>query len=120
MNITKVSIMACFLVACGSENTQVLVSDDSDAPPDAAAQDAAFDEAAAEYQKKVQEKTQKKFGNAMVSAMQEDWNISEDQALCIYEDIPMEKLELGTSDPEIHAVFVACGVDPEVANPKNE
>ena len=120
MRTTTVCFIAFILVACGSENAPVLASDDSDTPPDAAAPNEEFDEAAAEYQKKVQEKTQKRYGNAMVSAMQEDWNISEDEARCLYEGLPMEKLELGPSDPEIHAAFVECGVDPAVFKQNSE
>ena len=116
MRITTVSLMAFLLVACGSDDAPELASEDADTPPNAAAPDAEFDEYAAEYQEKVQEKVQKRMGNAMVSAFQEDWNVSEVEARCLYEGIPMEKLESGLSEPAVQAVFVECGVDPEVVN----
>lgn len=92
-------ILALFLSSCGGEDSPVALDD--------------TDQAAADYRKKVS----KTVSNSVVNSLVREWEeVSEKQVRCLLDDLGVMQLEKANEDPEVKAVFEACGVDPAVVD----
>jgi len=110
MRTKVIIVMACFLIACGSESETDFSSNDASTMVNDVDQNAEMDEYAQEYQRKVA----KRFGDSIVGSLANDWNVSEEEVRCLLKDVPLEKFEFALTDPEVTAVFEDCGVNPDV------